>query len=124
MDDRVTALIARIEKLERQVEELKKFVKMSDSSAIRQTATGEGAGVMDCLEKLSPGKGRKVKIAELRNACGMDDKAFDNALYGLFTNGHVALHQTGALSLSVRSMSESLMGENGELFTEVSLNQD
>ena len=123
MDDRILALLARVERLEKEVAELKKFTGMSDSPVNRKAATGEGADIMEALSKMAPQKGQRVKIAQLRKALEMEGNTFDNALSALSRSGHVALHETGALSLSIKNMGESLMGENGELFTEVSVNQ-
>lgn len=122
MDDRVTALLARVERLEKEVAELKKFTGMPDSAANRKAATGEGADIMDALVRMAPQKGQRMKIAQLRKAIEMEPNTFDNSLSGLAKSGHVVLHETGALSLSIKNMGESLMGENGELFTEVSAN--
>jgi len=122
MDDRVLELLARVERLEREVAELRKFTGMPDPAAQRKAAVGEGAEIMDALLRMAPATGQRVKISRLRDGLEMAPNFFDNALAALAKSGHVLLHETGAMSLSIKSMGESLMGENGELFTEVSVN--
>lgn len=122
MNEGMAALLARVERLEREVAELKKFSGMPDSPANRKAATGEGAEIMDALMRMAPATGQRVKIARLRDGLEMDPNSFDNALAALAKSGHVLLHETSVLSLSIKNMGESLMGESGELFTEVSVN--
>ena len=122
MEDGLGRLLARVEKLEKEIAEIRRFVGMPQAPESKGPLSGEESDLMAALSKMAPKTGQRVKIADLRKALGMDAKEFDNALSSLAREGRVSLHETGAFSLSIRGMGESFMGENGELYTEVSMN--
>ncbi|MFP4475176.1 MAG: hypothetical protein ACLFOY_06415 [Desulfatibacillaceae bacterium] len=116
MDDRVRDLEKRLAHLEQEVAELKRHVGLPEKQQAAPSS-GDGRAIVSECEN----RGGRASISVLRDALDWDDQRFDEALTRLHGQGVVELHAEEAGMMSLSRMGASYMGDDGNVYTEVSL---
>jgi hypothetical protein len=116
MDDPLKRLETRVAALEKTVEELKKAAGLPEKQETEKPRGDEGFLLAE-VEK----RGGRAHVPDLRRAVPWDNRRFDQALTSLASKGCVALHDCAGAMLSIRRMGECYMGDDGQIYSEVSV---
>lgn len=120
MEERVRRLEQEVKRLSQELSRIREFLKMPGE----EKAEGPGDLAPDLQELLAAirregSSGTVVQLEKMRRKMGWESRRFEDAVTGLARRGAVVLHESGSLSLS--RMKEGVMGDDGRMFTGVSL---
>lgn len=122
MEERIRRLEEKVLALSEELARIRKFVKMPEPEA----AASSGGLMPDQQELLSTlrregASGAVLSMEKLRRKMGWESRRFEDAVTGLARRGAAVLHESDSLSLSLSRMKDGVMGDDGRMFTGISL---
>lgn len=119
MENKIKELESRVQKLEDELVSIREFLTLPTAKT-QNFSPDKNTGAFIAAAAELGAREKEVSILAIKSTLGWKDALFDEVLAALRAAGKISLIESSSM-LSIKEMGQAFMGDNGELFTRLTL---